>query len=440
MFRGARILSLLTLFVLALFVLVPVASAYDDRRGDRVVIGKDEVINDDLFVGAITVVVDGTVNGDLVAGGQTVTINGSVTGNVFAAGSAVTVNGSVGQDVVAGGVAVTIGPNARIGYNAYTFGASVESQSGSQIGGSLVVGAGQGLISGQTTNDLAAATSRLRLDGTVGRNAKISVGSSASRSSPGYYVRGAPAMPSVPAGLTFGPEAQVAGALEYVSPETIAVPPSVNTQVTHTLPPQDQQLSRELAQRQSTSNYVFDAARGLVGLLLVGLLIAWLAPRWITGPADMLLSKPLPSLGVGLVGLVAAPISWLLALGVVVTVAVIFGLLSLGGLTALTLLAGLPGLGIAFVAFLFIASYLCEAIVAYLGGRLILRQVRPEWNSRIYGPLLVGLLILGVLFALPVVGGWLQFLVVLAGLGAIGLALLQDRPAPQTPAEVAASA
>ena len=49
--RKTRIFTLLTLFVLALFVFVPVASAYDGRSGDRVVIGKDEVINDDLFVG-----------------------------------------------------------------------------------------------------------------------------------------------------------------------------------------------------------------------------------------------------------------------------------------------------------------------------------------------------------------------------------------------------
>ena len=436
--RRARILSLLAVLVLVLFAFVPAASAFDGRTGDQVVVGKDEVVNDDLFVGATTVVVDGTINGDLIAAGETVTINGSVTGNVFAAGSSVTVNGKVGHDLVAAGVAVTLGPDARIGYNAYTLGASVDSQPGSQIGGSLVLGGGQGLISGQTTNDLVAGASRLRLEGTVGRNAKISVESSAARYSPAYYGSSTPAIPAIPGGLTFGPAAHVVGSLEYVSPETVAVPSSVAAEVTHTLPPQDQQLSRELAQRQSASNYVFDAARRLVGLLLVGLLIAWLAPRWITGPADKLLSKPLPSVGVGLVGVVAAPVGWLVALAVVVMVAVIFGLLSLGGLTALTLLAGLPVLGIAFVALLIVAMYLCQAIVAYLGGLLILGLVRPERSEGIYLPLLIGLVVLGVLFAIPLVGGWLEFLVVLGGVGAIALVFLQGRPAPQAPAEAPA--
>lgn len=436
-----RIFSLLILFVLSMFIFVPVASAYDGRGGDKVVIGKDEVINDDLFVGGTEVIVDGTINGDLIAWGNTVVINGKVTGNVVAAGSSVTVNGEVGYDVIATGAVVTIGPEARIEHNAYTAGASVESQTGSQIGGSLLIGAGQGLVSGQISNDLLVGGSRLRLESKVGRNAKISVAPSTSAYSPSSYQYGpnTPSMPSVPAGLTFGSEAHVAGNLEYISSETIPAANSVAANVTHTLPPQDEQLSKELAQQNKTSSYLFDALRRLIALLLVGLLIAWLAPRWITGPAEKLLSRPLPSLGVGLVGLIAAPISWFVALGVVVLIAVVFGLLSLGSLTGLTLLTGLPALGLAFVTILFVLSYLCQAIVSYLGGRWILNRIRPGWNSKIYAPVLIGLFILGLVLAVPVAGGLLQFLVVIAGLGAIGLQLLPGRPAPHMPAEVPAT-
>jgi hypothetical protein len=438
--RKTRIVTLLSLFVLALLVFVPAASAYDGRGGEQVVIGKDEVINDDLFAGGNSVVVDGTINGDLFAAGQTVTINGKVTGNVIAAGSSVTVNGEVGHDVFAAGAAVTVGPDARIKYNAYTAGASVESQPNSQIGGSLFIGAGQGLVSGQIANDLLAGTGRLRLEGTVGRNAKIAVDASSTSPSLGYtYGPNMPPVPSVRPGLTFGKEARVAGSLEYTSSKAVEGAAAVSSRVTHSLPPQDQELSRELAQRQSTSSYLFDALRRLIALLLIGLLIAWLAPRWVTAPAEKLLSRPLPSLGIGLVGLIAVPFGWLVALGVVIVVAVIFGLLSLGSLTGLTLLAGLPILGLAFVAVLFAVCYLCQAIVAYLGGRWIVSRIRPEWNSKLYAPLLIGLFILGLLIAVPIVGGLLQFLVVLAGLGAIVLVVFRGRPAPQAPAEVPAT-
>ena len=357
----------------------------------------------------------------------------------FTAGSAVTVNGEVGQDLLAAGAAVTIGRDAQIGHNAYTAGASVESQGGSRVGGSLLIAAGQGLVSGQVTNDLLGAADRLRLESTVGRNAKIAVGASDDDWSPSYgYGANMPPMPYVQPGLTFGPEARVAGSLDYTSPEMVAGANSVSSQVTHSLPPQDQQLSQELARRQTTSSYVFDALRRLVALLLVGLLIAWLAPRWITGPAEKLLSRPLPSLGIGLVGLVAAPFTWLVALGVIIAIAVIFGLLSLGSLTVLTLLAGFPALGLVSVAILLALSYLCQAIVGYLGGRWILGRIRPEWNNQVIAPVLVGLFILGLLFAVPVAGGVLEFLIVLAGLGAIVLAVLRSRQQPQGPAEVPA--
>ncbi|MCX7668572.1 MAG: hypothetical protein N2439_00680, partial [Anaerolineae bacterium] len=233
--RTTRALNLVALFVLALFIYVPTASAFEGRGSDTVVIGKNEVINDDLFVGGETVTVDGTVSGDLIAAGQTVIINGKVTGNVFAAGSGVTVNGEVGYDVFAAGAAVTIGPDARIGHNAYTAGASVESRAGSRIGGSLLIGAGQGLVSGQISRDLLAGVGRLRLEGTVGRDAKIAV--DASNKSPSLSYMYGPNMPPVPAvrpGLTFGEEARVAGKLEYVSSEAVADAQRVSAQVTHT--------------------------------------------------------------------------------------------------------------------------------------------------------------------------------------------------------------
>lgn len=438
----SRFATLLVLFVLALSVFVPAASAYDGRGGERVVVGKDEVIDDDLFVGGSTVTVDGTVNGDLIAVAQTVTINGKVTGNLIAAGSGVIVNGEVGHDVFAAGAVVTIGPDAQIGYNAYTAGGSVESQAGSRVGGSLLIAAGQGLVAGQVTNDLLAGANRLRLESAVGRNAKIAVDASTASFSPNsmYYGPNTPAMPFVQPGLTFGPEARIAGSLEYTSPETVAAASSVSSEVTHSLPPQDQQLSHELAQRQSTSSYVFDAIRRLVALLLIGLLIAVLAPRWVTIPAGKLVSSPWPSLGVGLAGLIAAPITWFVAFGVIVAIAVLFGLLSLGSLTGLTLLAGLPALGVAFVAIVFVLSYLCQAIVAYLVGRWILGRVQPEWNGKIYAPVLTGLFILGLLFAVPVAGGVLQFVIVLAGLGAIILVVLQSRSKSEAFAEVPAIA
>jgi hypothetical protein len=193
----------------------------------------------------------------------------------------------------------------------------------------------------------------------------------------------------------------------------------------------DEEISRELARTNTTSSWIFDQLRRLVALLLIGLLLAWLAPRWITRPAEVVTSRPLPSLGVGFLGLVASPFVFFTALALVIIFAVIFGALSLVNLTGLTVLAGFPLLGLAFVAFIVVISYLCQSILAYLAGHWILNKVRPEWNSSVIWPLLLGLVISALLFAIPIAGGLLQFIVVLVGLGAIILLALQSRQAPQ---------
>jgi hypothetical protein len=74
--------------------------------------------------------------------------------------------------------------------------------------------------------------------------------------------------------------------------------------------------------------------------------------------------------------------------------------------------------------------------VAYLGGRWILNRVRPTAASNIYWTMLVGLMILGIVMALPVLGGLIEFIVVLLGLGAIALLIWERR---QRPAVVASA-
>jgi cytoskeletal protein CcmA (bactofilin family) len=76
----------------------PVWGTVDTRSGDRVVIGSDEEVGDDLYVFANEVVVDGTVRGHLVAFGSKITVNGTVEGDLIAAGQAVEIGGTVGDD------------------------------------------------------------------------------------------------------------------------------------------------------------------------------------------------------------------------------------------------------------------------------------------------------------------------------------------------------
>jgi sensor domain CHASE-containing protein len=62
-----RLLILAALALLfGVFAAMP-AHAAQTRGGDQLVIGRDEVINDDLYVAGNTLTIDATVKGDLVA-------------------------------------------------------------------------------------------------------------------------------------------------------------------------------------------------------------------------------------------------------------------------------------------------------------------------------------------------------------------------------------
>jgi hypothetical protein len=110
--RSIIILAIL-LALVGLFAAAP-ARAADTRSGDQVVIGRGEVIEDDLYVAANSVTIDGTINGDLVAVGSQITINGTVKGDLLAAAQGIAINGTVNDDVRAAGQAIMLGPSARV--------------------------------------------------------------------------------------------------------------------------------------------------------------------------------------------------------------------------------------------------------------------------------------------------------------------------------------
>ncbi len=447
--------TLLSLLVLATLIFPSTALAFDGRSGDRIVIPAGEVINDDLYLSASEVIVDGTINGDLLAAAETVVVNGIVTGDLlaaaetvvvngivtgdlWAAGSSVTINGEVGDDLFAAAAVVTVGRDAKVGDDVFGAAASVESRPGSLINGTLLIGAFQGLVSGSVAEDLLVGASRLRIEGSVGGDAKIAVDNADTSYTPSSMRFGpnAPDMPSVPGGLTFGTGARVDGLLKYTTPVLISIPSSVAAQVQHEFPPTDARIRDELNRQNGPTSAWLDALRRMVALVLVGLLIARLVPAWIVTPASKIQARALPSLGVGFLGIVIAPFILLAGLLAVILVAVLMGALTLGELVGAALALGLPVLTLVGVLFFLALGYLPQAAVAYLGGRWVLNRVRPEAASNIYWSLLVGLVILGIIFALPVLGGLLEFAVVLLGLGAIALLVWERRQ--QAPAAASA--
>lgn len=436
MTRKRLVASAVLLMVLFLLTLSP-AFAGTGISGNDVVVEAGEVIDDDVYVSGNSVRIDGTITGDLIAVGSTVIVNGTVGGDVMAAAQSVRINGEVGDDVRIGGMALQLGERARVADEVMAGGFSYESKAGSSAGGDLLFGGYQALIDGTVEGDVTGAAGALDLRGTFGGNVDVSVGADGTGGPSPVMFMPSPAvsMPAVTPGLTVGDNASIAGDLIYESNVEGAISPSarVGGEVSF----------EEVVSPTEPAPSVFDVTLGymrqFVTLLIVGLGLLWVVPAWMRDMSHNVETKPLPSLGWGVV-VFALTIGVLIALFVAtIVLAVIFGQLTLGGLTGLALSVGGLTWATLFVGFIIFLSYIAQIVVSFAGGHWLLGRLTPEspWATGRVVPLVLGLGLFVILRALPYVGWLVGPVVAFLALGALWLWVQEMRAAgvvsPQPP-------
>ena len=191
-----------------------------------------------------------------------------------------------------------------------------------------------------------------------------------------------------------------------------------------------QQSRARKAQSPSVASRLLDDVRRYLSIILVGLLLTVLAPRLLQATTTRVRERPLPSVGVGIltfVGFFGGLVALLLAMFVI---AAILGLLGFGQLTLAVVLGVLLGSGLVSYLFVLVLLFVAAVVVGLTLGRPILGQIAAPWAEGPYPELLLGVLIVVILTALPVVGGLLSAIVVLFGPGALVLSLWQFRPPP----------
>ena len=94
-----KIFAVFSLLALFTMTITSSALAFDGRGGETVTIGADEIVEDDVYVGATNFTLEGTIKGDLFVSGETIVINGTVEGDLFAMGQSIVINGTVTDDV-----------------------------------------------------------------------------------------------------------------------------------------------------------------------------------------------------------------------------------------------------------------------------------------------------------------------------------------------------
>jgi cytoskeletal protein CcmA (bactofilin family) len=350
----------------ALAFLSPAAAAQQTELGGKVRSGRE-----------VTVPATETVQGDLIASGGTVRVEGRVDGDLVASGGTVTVAGTVTGDVLAAAGNTTISGEVGGDLRAGTGQARIEGR----VGEDVALGAGQATVTSDARidGDLIFGTGQLQLDGAVAGSVLGSTGN---------YTRGG--------------SASVGGSEQ------------VNVQ------------QPEERQEPTLADRAVDALRRYVSILAVGVLLLWLLPRVLRGAATAARERPLASFGVGILGFIGVIVALILVVLATVLVAVVLGLLGLGSLTGITVFGGL--LVTAVIVFLFVLAlvFAAPATVGLALGRLLLRRDDRSFPAGL-GALALGVLVIVLVAAIPLVGGWLQALLVLLGLGALLLTVRAGR-------------
>jgi cytoskeletal protein CcmA (bactofilin family) len=367
-YEGSPVMKGIVFLAIALASLPAAAAAQQSELGGKVRSGRE-----------VTIAAGETVQGDLIASAGTVRIDGRVDGDLVASGGQVVVAGTVTGDVLAGAGSTTISGEVGGNLRAGTGQARIEGR----VGEDVLLGVGQATVASgaQIGGDLIFGAGRMQMDGAVAGSVLGSTGN---------YTRG---------GSVGGSERVNVGQPEEEQEPTLA-------------------------------DRTLDALRRYVSILVIGVLLLWLLPRVIRGAADAARGRPLVSFGVGILGFIAVFVLLVAVILVTVLVAIALGLLGLGSLTGVTVFGGI--LVAAIIVFLFVlaVAFAAQATMGLALGRLLFRGEGRSFLGGL-GALALGVLVVVLVAAIPVAGGWLEALLVLLGLGA----LLMARPGRRRLAE-----
>jgi len=139
-----------------------------------VIIQEGETFPDDLYAGAIRVVVDGTLDGDLIAfAAEEIVINGVVTGSVTATSPKVTLNGEVTGSLRMTGNRLDV--EGDVGGDVVAAVVSARLAQSSRVDGDVLLWAWDATALGSIGMDLTGTQRNLALAGSIDGDVDVSV-------------------------------------------------------------------------------------------------------------------------------------------------------------------------------------------------------------------------------------------------------------------------
>ncbi len=352
------------------------AEAIDIRKGGSgsVSIEADEIIDDTLVVFGNVVRVDGMVTGDLIVFARSIDVQGTVGGDVFIFGQRIEIDGEVGGGIAGFGQLISVG--GTVGQSVFGFGQSIFFARDASIEGDLTTFGEDVYVGASIGRNVTTFADTLTVEGEVTRDVTVAGRLVAVQTSTAIDGDLTVKVPSE-SNLQIDPGATVAG-------ETLVDVVESN---------QDGFLT--------VGSFVGIAIR-LAAAFISGMILFWAFPSLrrvpLAGARAMLVSS-----GVGFLILIAMPVA---ALVLAIT------------------LVGLP-VGLVTAAVWGLGVYVSKIVVAHFLGTALLRSGQADLGSMALA-LLAGLVLVLIAVSLPYVGGIVNLLLVILGLGASGLVLYRS--------------
>jgi cytoskeletal protein CcmA (bactofilin family) len=374
--RGSALALVFASLCAALLAPAP-ASATEFRKGDRITIGKDEVVHSDLYVAGGQIRIGGTIEGDLVVAGGDVEVSGHVLGDLLSASGQVRMTGQVDGSIR--GYAGNITLKGKVGRNVMSFGGDVNIDHDALITGSVTTGSGRLSLDGHVGRDLLAFAGQSNISGDIGGSVKIRGGE-----------------------LNIDSSADIGGPVDFEGEKE----PQVSSQAKLASPVHFVKQTR--GPNYSNPHYYVWQVIWMAAFILYGLVLYSLMPKF-SQEAVKSAEQYGASAGLGVLVLFGVPIAACIAC---ITVVGLF-------------------IGISTLFVWYAALYFAQIIVGTVVGQWLMGRTGEFWP--VVGRMAVGVVIVRVCTAIPDVGVWVKFVAILWGIGAISLAVFRRfQPVPAT--------
>ena len=402
-------MKLLLLLIVFVFASLPLQMVRAQGIPTDGVIPAGETVQGNVFLYAPQVKIDGTVDGDVFAISPDVAVSGEIKGNLFLLSRRAQIDGILEGSLYAASSRLTLGSAARVARSVYAATVLMTMMKESGVEDDLyLLALGGGELSGSVGRDQRAYLGLLQILVLLfGENDLLR-----SILPPDFQL---------PSSGSINLLADIGGPVLHKTPTIYMLASGAGI----ILAPVQSVMMQSPVDGNALGTWLSGQWQTFAPMLLIGLLLVWLFPRFLQGSTEHLRSRPGNSFLSGVIVFFVCLGAALLALILVFGLGLFFSTVRLTGLAWTTWMVGYGGLSVALAAFYVSVDYLSKVIVAYLVGMVLLGRTRPAlWGRRVW-MLLLGELIVLVLLSIPTLGWILSILITMFGLGTIYLYLRQ---------------